>query len=219
MTDRRSTIRRRLAATLFVLSLAPGVAAAQQGDRFDLGLRFDVVTGNGEPTNDILSYGLFGHWRLDERWSVGFGLDHAPEFDFERVPELLSLTTAEVIDAKGTATAASAWAERVYGRETGRWEWFWGAGLGLVEVDVDPILATTAGGDPFHVETDAGSEFLALAHLGLRRALGRHWALEGALRVEQHFADWTLTERVSGRTAAIDDYFVKGGHLAIARSF
>ena len=38
-------------------------------------------------------------------------------------------------------------------------------------------------------------------------------------RLDQHFADWDITDRVSGATASIDDYLLKGVHLAFAYRF
>ncbi len=39
---------------------------------------------------------------------------------------------------------------------------------------------------------------------------GNHSALEVTGRVDQHFADWTYRDRVSGRQVTLDDYSAKG---------
>ncbi len=212
---------RAFAASIVItwwLAGAATPASAADGD-FDLGLRGVVVTGNGEPTNDITGFGLFGHARLDARWSVGFALDHSPEFDVERAPDLVGLAPPEVVDAKGSSTTLSGWIERAYGREEGRWEWFWSAGVGVADVSVDDVAGALAGGGSFDLATDAGTEFVASVALGVKRRLGGRWILEAALRGDQHFADWSLTDRVSGATGTVDDYFVKGVHFGVARRF
>ena len=48
---------------------------------------------------------------------------------------------------------------------------------------------------------------------------GERFLFEPALRLDQHFADWDVTDRVSGATASIDDYLLKGVHLAFAYRF
>ena len=72
-----------------------------------------------------------------------------------------------------------------------------------------------------------GSALALAAHLllvaaslaGLRVRLGRAWLLEAALRADQHFTDWTVTDRVSGRTGEFDDYLVKGVHVGLQFGF
>lgn len=214
----RRTSRLLALLGLWLPGLAGPPALAADGD-FDLGLRGVVVTGDGEPTNDITGFGLFGHARIDERWSVGFALDHSPEFDVERAPDLLGLVPTEVVDAKGTSTTLSGWIERTYESGGGPWEWFWSAGLGIVDVSVDDVAGPLAGGGSFDLTIDAGTEWLVAGALGLRRRLGEGWALEAALRADQHFADWTLTDRVSGASGTVDDYLVTGVHFGVLKRF
>ena len=79
------------------------------------------------------------HYKLNERWNLGFAVDHSPEFDFERTPDLPRFATPEVVDAKGTSTTPSGWVERVYRRPEGRYEWFWSAGLAFNSVHMKDI--------------------------------------------------------------------------------
>lgn len=196
--------------------------AAEAQDGFDLGVRFNVLTGDGEPTNDILSQGVFGRFRLNDRWRVGVAIDYSPELDVERVADLVGQSqdpAVEVIDAKGTATYLSGWLERVYPSAGGRREWFWSLGAGVGEVDVDDVSGPRAGGGTFSVTTDAGTELIAAASGGLRWLFARSWALEAALRAQQHFADWKLEERVSGATTTVDDYLLTGVHFGVSYRF
>jgi len=205
------------ALALAVLALAAPSAAEES--KLDIGLRFDIGLGNGEPTNDIIGYSLFGHYRVNERWNLGFAADYSPEFDFERTPDLLRLTTPEVIDAKGTSITISGWIERVYRRPGGRYEWFWSAGLGFNSVDVEDISGPLEDGGTFDIRTDAGSEFQAMLGVGARRWFGESWGLEAAVHIDQHFADWKVTDRVSGATGTISDYTVNTINLGFLKKF
>lgn len=204
---------------LLCLNAAP--AAAAEG-AFDLGVRANVLVGNGEPTNDMLGYGLFARFRVGSGWRVGVGVDHAPEFDVEGVAELVGQSqdpAAEVIDAKASSTVVRAWLERSYPSAGGGFEWFWTVGAGVGNVEVDDVSGPRAGGGTFTVDTDAGTEVIAAGSLGLRWFLARMVALEVAGRLDYHFADWALEETVSGATATVDDYLVSGGHVGLTFRF
>lgn len=62
---------------------------------------------------------------------------------------------------------------------------------------------------------DRRSRFLVTRHHGL----GRRWNLEYGVQADQHFADWKITDRVSGRTGSIDDYTTYGLHLGLTFRF
>lgn len=215
-------MRRSLSVTLTAcaLALCPVLAGAQSG-RFDLGARGAILVADGEPANDIPGFGLFGHYRLSDRWKLGFAVD-AAEYDFEQPARILGLTQSpneEPIDVLAESTTVSAWIERLFGQPGGRTEWFGGAGLGFASIDVPDAAGPLAGGGQFDIETEADTEIVLHLLAGLRRHFGQRWALEFALRADQHFADWTLTDRVSGRTGSVDDYFAYGGHLGVSVRF
>ncbi len=218
-----SNARWRFAAVLLVGLSCVEATRAQSPAALDrnLGLRLDIVGGSGKPANDILGAGLFGHYRLNDRWWLGLAVDHSPGFDVERPYEFLGLRgagDAEEVDAEGTMTSLVAWIERVYERP-GRTEWFWGVGAGAATVDVDDVAGPLEGGGTYAITNDVGTELIATASGGLRWKLGGRWAFEIGLRLDQHFTDWTVTDRISGRSAQIDDYLVKGGHLGLLYRF
>ena len=208
------------ALVLFLAALSDP-ASSQDDSDFDLGLRFDVLAGDGEPTNDVLGYGVFGHVPLDERWRISFAVDHSPEFDVERTAEIVGFEQSgseeDEIDSKASSTTLTAWLERGYGD---RLEWVWGIGAGVADVEVDTLEGTRPGGEPFRVETDAGTELLLIGNAGLRWWLGAgRWALSTELRLEQHFSDWTLREARSGQEVTVDDYLLTGIHFGLVRRF
>ena len=220
----RNGSARRLAppailAGLLCLTAAP--AAAGDG-AFDLGVRANVLVGNGEPTNDMLGFGLFARFRVGSGWRVGVGVDHTPEFDVEGIAALVGQSqdpAADVIDAKGSATVVRAWLERSYPSAGGGFEWFWTVGTGVGNVEVDEVSGPRAGGGTFTVDTDAGTEWIAAGSLGLRWFFVRMVALEVAGRLDYHFADWALEETVTRTTTTVDDYLVTGGHVGLTFRF
>lgn len=225
MTVRRSAFTLATATLAAVLAAPAGAQDDTRfGDtRFDLGLRAVLTGGSGEPANDVPGGGAFGRWRLNDRWSLGLALDQA-SFDVEEPAGILGLPQLpedqlSPIDVKADATTVSAWAQRDYGRGGGRASWFLGLGLGISTLDVPDASGPLRGGGTFDIRTEADTELLASASAGWRRELGRRWMIELAARVDQHFADWTMTDRVSGRTATIDDWLAWGGHFGIGARF
>lgn len=187
----------------------------------DLGVRGIITAGDGEPANDIPGFGLFGHWRLGDRWSIGFAVDRT-EYDFEEPAKLVGLSqdeSLEPIDVIAEATVLSAWIERTWPRPSGRLDWFLGGGVGFASIDVPDATGPLEGGGTFDIETEADSEVVVSLLAGLHRRLGERWFLEFALRADQHFADWQLTDRVSGNRGAVDDYLALGGHLGFGFRF
>lgn len=212
--------RRAFLLVLAVVFVGAPAASAQTG--FDLGARGNVMLGSGEPTNDVIGWGVFGHWRFSDRWSVGASVDHSSEFDVERTPELVGIEqdpSLETIDSTATSTGVLVWIERRYARPQGRLEWFWGVGAGINSVDVDEVTGRAADGRTFTLTTDAGTEPMLAALAGGRLRLVSQLFLELSVRAEQHFADWTIEDRDSGARGTIDDYLLTGGSLGLAFRF
>lgn len=207
-------------AILVAAWILPGSAAPALA-QFDFGVRTILTLADGVPANDIPGFGVFGHYRFGDRWSLGFAVDQT-EYDFEQPARLLGLPLDPdlgPIDALAEATIVSAWLQRNYERAGSRTVWFWGAGLGLASLDVPDTRGPLVGTGTFDIRTEADSEVIASLLAGVQWRFGRRTFLEFALRADQHFADWQLTDRVSGATAAIDDYFAYGGNLGIGFRF
>lgn len=203
-----------------VLALLQSPALAQDGG-FDLGVRGIITAGDGEPANDIPGYGVFGHWRMSDQWSIGFAVDRT-EYDFEEPARLVGLRQdpdIEPVDTIAEGTVVSAWIERTYPRPAGRLDWFWGAGLGFASIDVPDAVGPLEGGGTFDIRTEADSEVIVSLLGGLHRRLGERWIFELALRADQHFADWQVTDRVSGNRGAVGDYRALGGHFGLLFRF
>lgn len=209
-----------LALALSALALVP-MAARAQDERFDLGVRGVLMVADGEPANDIPGFGLFGHYRLGDRWRLGLAVDQA-EYDFEEPARIVGLSQSqdeEPIDSLAESTTVSAWLERTFGQPDARTEWFLGAGLGFASIDVPDASGPLANGGRFDVTTEVDTEIVAQLLAGARWRLGQRLALEFALRADQHFAEWKVTDQVSGRTGTVDDYLAYGGHLGLSFRF
>src|SRR5215207_1049470 len=87
--DRMRSWTIRLAGAVVVALTLQSSALAQDGG-FDLGVRGIITASDGEPANDIPGFGLFGHWRMSDLWSVGFAADRT-EYDFEKPAKLVGL--------------------------------------------------------------------------------------------------------------------------------
>lgn len=205
--------------TVLLFSLLPFLlAATARAQSWELGPRLLVLNAGGEPANDLMGAGVFGRYRVNDRWLVGFAVDSITG-DYERPYEFVGISSPEEIDATIDAVVFSGWIEREYGRPDGRLGWFWTAGLGFTSPGTDDVTGPRTGGGTFDVTTDAGSEILASIGFGLRHRLGQRWGLSYSVRADQHFADWEITDRVSGQTGAIDDYTTYGLLLGLTYRF
>ena len=187
--------------------------------RVDAGLRLNAVGASGKPANDIPGAGVFGRICLGEQWRIGLYLDHSSTFDVERPYEFLGLVGDSEVDSKGRSTALTLAIERFYSRPERRLHWFWTAGGGFGTVDVDDVQGMLAGGGTYDIRQEVDSELLLTLSGGPRWHFGEHWSVELALRLDWHFTDWTVTDRVSGTSSSIDDYLVRGVHVGVAYRF
>ena len=205
-------MRHRTAGLLALLFLDTTAAEAQDDSRAEVGPRLLLVTAGGVPTNDMSGYGIQAVFRWRPKWRLGVALDSMGG-DFEVPADLVQITTPEVLDSSIESLVVSAWAERAYGR------WFWTAGLGYASPDVEDLAGPTSTGGTFDLTTDAGSEIVLSATGGIRWSMGRRLTAEIALRVDHHLAEWTVHDRVSGRTGSIDDYTAYGAHVGLGWRF
>lgn len=200
-----------------IASAAFTMSAHAQEQSWDIGIRVGMSAADGEPANDIPSAGLIGHLALDERWRIGAALDRS-EYDVEGPAKLAGIVQSpavEVIDALAEATTLGVWAERTLTSPTRATNLFVGAGLGAAFVDVPDVDGPRADGGHFDVHTEVGTEFIVSLIGGVRRDFGERWCAEAALRVDQHFADWVFTDRVSGARGSVDDYLTWGAYIAV----
>lgn len=214
MPSRTSTLQ--IAALLLALAAIPQSASAEER-HLDVGLRLVISAADGTPANDIPGAGVLAHYALDSDWTLGAAIDRS-EYDFEQPAKVLGIAqdaTLEPIDALATATTFSLWIERALVPAGDFGAFFIGGGLGAAFTDVPDVRGARADGGTFDVQTQVDTELLVFGLAGLRRQFGRHWYGEFAVGAAQHFANWQVTDRVSGRRGTIDDYLTWGAHLAV----
>ena len=195
---------------IFILVLSSQGLQAETGAQYELSARGNIVGANGTPSNDILGIGFILHRKLSDDWYLGFGLDIAPEFDVERPNEELDIKSVSETDALGTMYMFTVVAERRYMLKSEGWIGFWNLGAGIADIDVDDADGDVAGGGRFDIKIDADTEYVLIGSVGALQRLGEHWSARYEATLEQHFADWEIEDRVTGRTDSYDDYTVYG---------
>ncbi len=214
----QSTIRGILLLLALFLTSIP--ASADENGKFELGVHLGTMLGDGVPANDMPGFGIYGLYRLNERWSVGLGVDRT-EFDYEEPARLLGLPLDPddpPVDPKAEMTIFSALVERSFESSRAGREWFLGAAVGVADADVPDVTGPTATGT-FDINSEVDREVIVSLRGGVRQQFGERWFATFTLRAEEHFAAWELEDRVSGATARHDDYFTYGGFIGIGFRF
>jgi len=202
----------------FSLSITTSYA---QDSKWELGLRGNVMLGDGLPANDMLGYGLIGRYYLSDGWFAGAALDYT-EFDFEHTSSILGIVqdpAVKAIDAAATNTILSAFLGRQYGNTDRGFDWFWTAGIGVGFPDVGNVAGPVEGGGTFDITTASGTEIHLLSSLGTSYHFSSAWSATFAARVEHHFMDHKLTDSVSSVTTTVDSQTPAGFSLSLNRRF
>ena len=208
------------ATKIIVLVLVSSLAFAQES-KFDIGLRANVLLGDGVPANDILGYGVIGRYRLNNGWFIGAGVD-AYEYDFERPASLLGIIqdpNEDTIDAAADSTVLFGSFGRLYNQTDRGFDWFWSLGVGFASPNVDDVGGFTETGEPFYLTFDVGSEVHLMGTLGTSYNFSENWSTSFAARLEHHFMDVLITDEVSGATAKIDSQSPMGAYLSLNYRF
>jgi len=210
----------RTVTVFSALALHTGIGQADD-PKFEIGLRGNVLLGDGVPANDILGLGVIGRYRLDNGWFVGAGLD-TYEYDFERPWKIVDVRQdpdVDVIDGSADSTVISGLFGRLYNQTDSGFDWFWSLGAGFSSPNVGDVAGPTDTGGVFDLTFDVGSEIHLMATLGSSYNFSESWSASFSARVEHHFMDVLITDRVSGNTAKIDSQTPKGAYLSLNYRF
>lgn len=206
---------------VFVTLFALISTAYSEEFQYQIGLRGNVLLGDGVPANDILGLGVIGRYYLHDRWFVAAALDRY-NYDFERPSEIAGIPqdpAIKAIDASATNTVLSGLVGRRYGDSSRGFDWFWAVGLGIGFPDVDDVSGPTDSGGTFDLTFDAKTEIHIMGNLGTSYHFTPAWAVTFAARIEHHFMDVQITDNVSGATANVDSQSPIGAYLGVGYSF
>ncbi len=217
MACRQAT--RTITIVLVFLSLVPTVHSEEA--KFEIGVRGNVLLGDGVPANDILGIGVIGRYYIRDGWFAAAALD-AYEYDFERPSNIVGIPqdpAVKDIDASASNTVLSGFVGRRYGDSSRGFDWFWMVGLGIGSPDVDDVSGATASGGIFDITFDANTEFHLSASLGTSYHFTPAWFVAFAARIAHHFMDIQVTDRVTGNTANVDSQSPVGAYLSFNYAF
>lgn len=214
------TKHQRVGAVILALALITCTGYAEDL-KFEVGLRGNVLLGDGVPNNDVLGYGVIARYRLNDGWFIGAGID-AYAYDFERPWRVVGLEqdpNIGTIDASTTNTVFNGAFGRLYNETDQGLDWFWTLGVGYSSPTVDDVSGPTDTGGTFDMTFDVGSEIHLMATLGSSYNFSSNWSASFAARIEHHFMDVLVTDRVSGNSEKIDSQSPLGAYLSLNYRF
>jgi len=207
--------------TVILLALLASTVVFAQESKVDIGLRANVLLGDGVPANDILGAGVIGRYRLNNGWFIGAGID-GYKYDFERPASVLGISqdpNEDVIDAKADSTVLFGSFGRLYNETDRGFDWFWSLGLGLASPSIEDVSGPTDTGGTFDLTFDVGNEIHLMGTLGTSYNFSSKWSTSFAARVEHHFMDVLITDSVTGATGKIDSQSPVGAYLSLNYRF
>lgn len=206
--------------TACTLLLCLTMAQADESN-YEIGLRGNVLLGDGVPANDILGLGVMGRYRLNDGWFVGAALDFY-DYDFERPSTVLGIAqdpNLDTIDALADSTVISAAIGRRYGSSDHGFDWFWTTGVGVGLPNVDDVAGPNDVGGTFDLTFDANTEIHLMLSLGTTYDFSPSWSASFAARIEHHFMDILIEDRVTGATATLDSQSPLGAYISLDYRF
>lgn len=212
----------RVATIAVLLAISCSATLAQEAPgKFDIGLRGSVLLGDGVPANDILGFGVIARYRLNKGWFLGAGIDRY-EYDFEHPAKLVGLVqdpNESDIDAAADSTVINFLAGKLYNETDHGFDWFWSAGIGFTTPNVDDVSGPTDTGGMFDITFDVGSEIHVMGTIGTSYNFSSSWSTSFSARIEHHFMDILVTDRVTGNTAQIDSQTPIGAYISLNYKF
>lgn len=206
---------------LIILSPFSLTVNAAEGDRI-FGIYANVFGVSGKPSGDVLGIGFMTNYQLKNLWFLDIELIQT-EADFDNPLKVLELAQDESITSTATAVYNSTIVMLRLGKtiktSNPSFDGYWSTGLGVNTIDVDTITGPLLEGESFKVSTDAKTETIIGLNAGIRQHLNDDWDINYALRVNYHFADWTVKDIVSSTSKNIDNYILYGVLIGVERRF
>ena len=192
-------------ATAVALVSTPRFAAATEARPWSAGYRFELLTADGRPANDMMGSGAFLRYPISADWLVEGAVSYY-EYDFEDPQRILGFagTLVEDADSRTRSTVVSMRMERSWKCrfELLRPLAFAGLGMGYAVVD---DRSGTADGRRFDIDSEGGIETIPACGVGVRY-VRNGWSADAGVKMERHFADWNLKDRLSGAEGEVGNY-------------
>jgi len=217
-------MKRKLCVLMFVaicLCLTAQAAIGEDLDsyKYQIGIRGGMSLADGEPANDLITYGIYGRYNLNDSWNIGLSVDNLTG-DFEDPAFFIGVPTVkEKNDATMSNVVITMWGERefTFSSETfQRLRPYAALGLGVGIVNVDDVADPDV---PYVIKTDGGTEFVPAFALGLRYLFSKNWETELSAVYSYHVADWQVTDIESGTTGSLGNYSTVGFYLGLGYRF
>ncbi len=208
-----------IAIFMVLCLLAPTVYS--DDTHYEIGLRANVLLGDGVPANDIMGAGVIGRYRLQGGWFIDAGID-LYDYDFERPWRVVGVEqdpNVDTIDAAADNTVLSGSIGRFFKETDHGLDWYWTFGIGFASPNVDDVAGPTDTGGAFDLTFDVGNEIHLMATLGTSYKFSESWSASFAARVEHHFMDVLITDRISGNTAKVDSQSPLGAYISLNYRF
>ena len=211
----KNNMTRIAIATAVALVSTPRFAAATEARPWSAGYRFELLTADGRPANDMMGSGAYVQYTLSEAYRAECAFSYY-EYDFEEPQRYLGFSGASVeeADSRTRLTVLSMRLERSWKScvEGLRPLAFAGLGMGYAVVD---DRRGTADGRRFDIDAEGGIEAVPACGLGVQ--YGRKgWKFDAGVKLERHLADWDLQDRLSGVKGEIGDYTAWGGWAGLS---
>ncbi|MBT3176872.1 MAG: outer membrane beta-barrel protein [Desulfobacula sp.] len=210
-----------IVATSFCIIFSNVWADDLDDKKITIGTRGGIFLGDGDPTNDMTMFGVYGRYKLNKKWNIGLSVDHLFG-DFEEPYQKFGITSLKVNDASMTNTIISIWGEREFmpgSRSVQKWRPYIAGGLGFGIVDGDDVQGSTSSGGQYNLRFDSGTEIVPALAGGVRYLLGSSWEIDLSLRYSYHMTDWGVTDSVSSKIGETDNYSTFGSYIGIGFRF
>ena len=208
-------IRAGIVLAAFALCATVTYAGTTAERKWSMGYRFELLTADGSPANDMMGSGAFAQYHIGNDYRVEWAFEYV-EYDFECPQRYLGFArgAAEEDDSRTRSTLISLRVERAWLDADKSIRPFAFVGLGMGYTVIDDIRGGL-GEQRFDINAEGGIETVPAAGLGFRYR-NRRFMLDGGLKVERHLTDWDLEDRFSGRQGEVGDYTAWGGWLGLS---
>lgn len=207
----------RLGLALTALTLGATTSVAEQADdrKWSLGYRFELLTADGSPANDMMGSGVFAQYHIGNDYRVEWAFEYV-EYDFEDPQRYLGFPrgATEDVDSRMRSTLISLRVERALLDANKSLRPYVFAGLGMGYTVIDDVRGNHDG-QSFDINAEGGIETVPDAGVGIRYQ-GRRFMMDGGIRIERHLTDWDLEDRLSGVRGEVGDYTAWGGWIGIS---